>query len=427
MFDHDDTLRPRLAAMLEALPHAAQIRQRHESWLDALLDADHAGSGLSPERQVQRLAGFGGSEIGVLVTEQRGDYNPFDTAREICQRKLLLSPPAAVDDPYEPGAKQRGTDLEPLIRQYFHALTGARTLTAERVALQAHHHRDHPWMLYTPDDLVRLHGLNLLVDYKAPFQPPAEVALHHGCQLHQGALLAEDAGIGIDRLLLVAWDLQHWKPLLFMVERDPQLDAEIRKAGDHYWRFVLDGECPPWPQRDTPQPLALTELPEAQRRQIEQAALDYVRLDILAKEAKTMAEQARTRLEKLSGCLAEEVSTGPVKLKPTRDWNPQAIEARLPDAARAALEIPKWDAEQLAEMVRQLGADPSPAINGSRLDMDRAAQWLIEQLDIPQALLEETGIKPSISRRKADRAMTDALRDDAAATIQQHRSVMPGP
>ncbi len=418
--------RATLETLIQALPQYPHLKARCDDWLGDLLRTA-GGSGLSPERQVQRLAGFGGSEIGVLVSEQRGEYDPFDTAREVCQRKLLLAS-QPVGDPFEPGAMQRGTDLEPLIRVHFHAMTGAQSLTDELSAVQAHRHREHPWMLYTPDDLVQLHGLNILVDYKAPFTPPSEVALRYGCQLHQGALLAEDAGIMIDRLLLVAWDLQHWKPLLFMVERDQLLVQDMIQAGEHYWPMVLEGQLPPWPQRNTTQPLVLADMDDTTRQCIEQAALDYARLDILAKEAKRAADLARTQLEALSAeqVLADEASTGAVKLKPTTAWNSDAIESRLPDDARAALEIPKWDANQLAEMVRQLGGDPTPASISVKLNVEQAAQWLIEHHQIPSEMLQDKQVKASLSRRKADQVHTDALRDVAATTLQQHRAMMPG-
>ena len=191
---------------LRALPQAKHIESRWNDWLQAL--RQHSGrSGLSLERQIERLRGFGGSEIGTLVSERRGEYDPFATAREICQQKLLLAT-AEVSDPYELGSLQRGTDLEPVIRAYFHRMTGAEVLSDALHTLQQHRHQRHEWMLYTPDDLVQLHGFTLLIDYKAPFEVPTAVPFRHGCQLHQGRLLAEDAGLRIDNMMIVAWDLQ---------------------------------------------------------------------------------------------------------------------------------------------------------------------------------------------------------------------------
>ena len=104
-------------ARLAALPQAAHLPpETRRQWLDHQLErlreesAGSAGRGgsLSLDRQIERLSGFGASEIGVLVGERRGEYSPFATAREICAAKLLRALPAPPTGPM-----QRGVELEP--------------------------------------------------------------------------------------------------------------------------------------------------------------------------------------------------------------------------------------------------------------------------------------------------------------------------
>ncbi|MFO7640592.1 MAG: hypothetical protein R6X17_04800 [Candidatus Competibacteraceae bacterium] len=70
---HEDYARG--LAALRRLPQAARCEDRAEAWLAALFEREARGalgSGLSLAQHLRRLAGFGASEIGVLVAERRG-------------------------------------------------------------------------------------------------------------------------------------------------------------------------------------------------------------------------------------------------------------------------------------------------------------------------------------------------------------------
>ena len=107
-----------------APPQARHLNaERMAAWWQAaraLAATDAFGSSLTPAQQLRRLAGFGASEIGILVGEQRGLYSPFSTAREVVARKLLLDPPTPAN-PHQ----RRGILLEPLIRETFLRQSGA--------------------------------------------------------------------------------------------------------------------------------------------------------------------------------------------------------------------------------------------------------------------------------------------------------------
>ena len=115
----------------------------------ALTATDAFGSGLTLAQQLRRLAGFGASEIGILVGEQRGLYSPFSTAREVVARKLLLDPPTPAD-PH----RRRGILLEPLIRETFLRQSGAVRQPEWTQRIATHRPARWPWMQATPDDIV---------------------------------------------------------------------------------------------------------------------------------------------------------------------------------------------------------------------------------------------------------------------------------
>jgi len=411
-------------AQLAGLPQIAHLPlEARNQWLNHQIDrlqqestgSSEHGSSLSLTRHIQRLSGFGASEIGVLVGERRGEYSPFTTAREICAAKLLRALPAPPTGPM-----QRGLALEPHARRLFLHQSSARPLADLRQAVVTHRSHRHPWLLATPDDLITLNGKTLVVDYKSPADPPTAVSLEHACQLHQAALIAEDQGLRIDGLVLVALNLREWTVNSFLVDRDPQLDAEILAAGHHYWRdYVLHGELPPWPQRDAAgRALALADLPAAAKTTLEQGALEYMRLDLLAKQAKALATRARDQLARRAAeyGVPDHVAIAPVQVNRTVTWDADAITARLPTPAPPELTQPQWDAEILARQVRELGGDPAPALLDRALNLDQAAQWLIAHHLIPAESLQRVEYAVTLSRRKPDQALTEPVKDAARTT-----------
>lgn len=162
-------------AQLAGLPQAAHLApETRRQWLDHQIErlqeesagSSGRGSSLSLSRRIERLSGFGASEIGVLVGERRGEYSPFATAREICVAKLLRALPAPATGPMRRGSNW---SRMPAICS---CGTAAPVLPDLRQAVAAHRPRDHEWLLATPDDLVTLNGQTLVVDYKAPAEPP---------------------------------------------------------------------------------------------------------------------------------------------------------------------------------------------------------------------------------------------------------------
>ena len=404
-----------------SLPQARGLTPPNiEAWLTLMgqrMD-DPNGSSLTLEQHIRRLGGFGASEIGTLVGERRGEYSPFETARELVARKLLLDAPDPADD-----HMRRGILMEPLIRAEFLRLSGAtrRDDLAHRVA--AHTSTRWRWMQATPDDFVELNGVLGVVDYKAPAEPLTELSLAQRCQLHQIRLLAEDLGLPLRWQAIVAWNHPRGGPEVLLCERDPRLEQDIIDAGEHYWhRHVLTGELPPWPSR-APLALNLADLSLDAKAEIEDRVTRWLRFELLAKEAKALTDDAREQL--LACCndhhLAETVTSGPVQIKPQPTWSRDAVEARISEAERAPFLRFKWDTQALIEQVRALGGHPDSARVGDEptLDLVAAARWLIAQKGLPETELQAIHYKAGVSRRKADQPQVESLRDAARAATRQ--------
>lgn len=402
---------------LRALPQARHLdAERMAAWWQAaraLTATDAFGSSLTLAQQLRRLAGFGASEIGILVGEQRGLYSPFSTAREVVARKLLLDPPTPAN-PHQ----RRGILLEPLIRETFLRQSGAVRQPAWTQRIATHRPARWPWMQATPDDVVELAGRRVLVDYKAPAEPLTEVSLPYACQLHQTGLIAADLGYAVDARVLVAWNHPRGTPEVLVCAHDPALEAEIVAVGTHYWNaYVLQGALPPWPTR-APLALELADLSLAAKADIETLAERWLRLELLAKETQRLHEDAHAQL--LARCrahhLADTVHRGPVQIKPRAQWNEDAVDARLSDADRQRFARPRWDTAQLVALVRERGGDPDVArTDDTALDLDAAARWLITERGIPETVLQRIDYQTRLSRRKADQPFVAPIREAARA------------
>ena len=413
---------------IRRLPQGRFFTEQHiDAWWAALAEratSDAHWSGLTPEQHLRRLGGFGASEIGVLVGERRGDYSPFMTARELVARKLLLEHPTPADE-----HQRRGLVMEPLVRAEFLRRSGAVRRTDLTQPVAAHTPTRWPWMQATPDDFLDINGVLGVVDYKVPAEPMTELELGHRCQLHQIGLLAEDLGIPVGFRAIVAWNHRRGGPEVFLCTRDPALEQEIIAAGEHYWNgHVLTGELPDWPTR-TALALNLADLSLEAKTEIETLAERWMRLEVLAKEAKTLNEAARETL--LACCrahgLTDAVTSGPIHIKPHPAWNAEAIDARLSETEREPFLRFKWDSAALVALVRNLGGDPETARATSDpiLDLEAAAQWLIAEKGLPEAELRQTDYRSSLSRRKADERLVAPARSAAQATVRQFGDLAP--
>jgi hypothetical protein len=79
--------------------------------------------------------------------------------------------------------------------------------------------------------------------------------------------------------------------------------------------------------------------------------------------------------------------------------------------------------------VRALGGHPEAACASGEpiLDLDAAAHWLMDAKGLPESALRTTEYQSSLSRRKADQALVEPLRDAARAATDQFGRGTPAP
>jgi len=291
----------RIWTVVDALPHREAIRTGDaRAWVDEVVDRH----GEAAMWHATRLGGFGGSEIGVLVRNHQGERADHGmSAREIVASKLMRRTPIE-----ETSHLRRGHENEPLHAQRFWSKWGAVRDEQAFDALSSTKGR-HPWMRYSPDDLVRMpikmvqrdgqlrlvrsqRPLLWLIDYKAPSQVEQanKVAFQYAAQLHQGAILCAEAGMDLDGMMLSQFDWAGWALKDDVVQWDPQMGQSLLEAGDHYWEYVLRGDLPSY---------VVTPLWDQNAEYMEQmkdAARLYAALSALSDAAKERAEILRRQL-----------------------------------------------------------------------------------------------------------------------------------
>jgi len=201
-------LERRVWDIVDRLPQREAIRTADATaWVDDVV-AKHGEAALW---HATRLGGFGGSEIGVLIRNRHGERADHGaSAHDIVEAKLMRRAPLE-----ETSHLRRGHENEDLHAQRFWAKWGAVRDVAAYEALK-NAKGSHPWMRYSPDDVVRMPlrvdvgddgrpvfvrtkqaSLLWLIDYKAPSQvdASARIAMQYAAQLHQGQSCAQNTAM----------------------------------------------------------------------------------------------------------------------------------------------------------------------------------------------------------------------------------------
>lgn len=323
-----DPITSKVWSIVNALAHrSAIVESDARAWVQEVV-------GMHGEAAIWhaiRLNGFGGSEIGVLVRNHAGlraDHQA--SAHDIVAGKLMRKTPSESS-----GHLQRGHENEESHAKRFYAKYGA-TRDVEAYNALKDSQGKHPWMRYSPDDVVRMpvelrmtpegvyypsqaeanDGRRWLIDYKAPskVEQGEEVAFQYGCQLTQGAILCAENGIQIDGMMLSQFDWANWVLKDDVVAWDEQIGHMVLDAGDHYWQFVTQGKVPDYIR--TPE---MTGMDEYTREHLTAAQM-YASLSALSTAAKDQADKLREILLKpvnkmrLNG---QKISFGEVNAAPT--------------------------------------------------------------------------------------------------------------
>lgn len=208
---------------------------------------------------INRLNGFGGSDMSVLYTEYKGGFYPHDIdARGVVANKLCLTAPSGGN-----GHTERGHELEPVARRKFLNKMEKFQLKPFNQAFELLKESNekglkyHEWMKSSPDDVfVDKNNEIWLVDYKCPSEhstfedmlsdPPD----YYKAQLAQYKYQIEksfekhDIDIKINHVALVPFSTKEWDVGIAEFLVTEELTKDILMAGDLYWKNVLENTLP---------------------------------------------------------------------------------------------------------------------------------------------------------------------------------------
>lgn len=346
---------------LPQLKHLTEVR------MQAFVDYIKAKE---PERlldfHIPRLRGIGGSESSKVIAEAFGENTQFGCKRTFVQGKLLMELP-------EEGTPHtlRGTLNEPVIRDFFRKQTGCIVHDDALVALSKTRHSKHSWMVGMPDELVTIGGKTFLIDYKCP-QPgfasewdacERGVPFAYETQLHHYTLIARDAGIKIDGLMLVGMDAV--LPGLLevrVVDFNQSIFEAIEDLGNETWnQFVMTGQLPPWPVNENRAvPLDAEANPEIV------IVLDEIsKLKALGGEAATREKELKEWLKTMvtKAGINKAASHGVMNVNFKEGLDEERLITRIkanemdPESAQFRDSVP--DAELMKDVLEAQGTDPS--------------------------------------------------------------------
>lgn len=345
----DQRIKNKLLRMIDKLPQADHISdERRSHWLDIMYKRD-------PERiewHIERLRGFGGSEIGALVLGREGKKGRFHDARHILMQKLMIIPA----DP-ETYAMVMGTLGEQVVRNQFLDFCEGNSRVDLIHQFKGYVHKEHPWMRATPDDVVDIDSTLYLTDYKLPteavmdeYREQESIDFEYACQLTQGSIIGRDLGVNIDNSLLVNLDTKQRETGYLNIrelEFNAQLKEQIIEAGNHYFNLLLEGILP----EPIKKPVVDLSTDPALKEAMDELAIALV----LQREAKTQAEIVRAKVDTLIGDNQSEgaIKDGLVNLSVRKTIDNETL---LKESARLGIKVEDFTETQEAINYKGLAA-----------------------------------------------------------------------
>ncbi len=381
-------------AAIAKLRHAAVLNPDDvDRWLDAMHERE-------PQRilwHIRRNDGVSASSVQTHIDEMEGLYPRFETARELDMQRLFRLTPQVPNH-----HMIRGTLLENVNRQVFHTMYNLRTAEAELARIAGQRGiRQAPSLVGNPDDLVAARSgpsALILPDYKVPAKRKeldVDVFPHYVAQLHQYALLANAAGVKVQKMVLsnlyleanfakdlvdaiaaapegsqeradieteaadrIVWTLRRFadpKSVDFTpieIPLDIGIATKIVKAANLADDRVQRGVPAPWPKRE---PLPVK--PETVQN-LQSYAETYLRLNQLSVQSSALAGKV---LEEIRGHLKVDLGDRPVEKKKT------------PFPGLSVFTQSQLDAEAAVEMLRAAG-EPVDDLLERKFDPKRAHQ-----------------------------------------------------
>jgi len=338
---------------------------------------------------VARLCGIGGSETGVAVAARRGVDDLFaKEPTDLALEKLLRIPPIP-----ETGAMKFGQFAENSLREMFLEEYGAKRDFASLEAFNSMKGPEkHPWMRYSPDDVILINGRRILTDYKVPGEGHAanHLPLRYVAQLHQGAMLMDYHGIKVDGMMLVQFPLDQREMLVSDVSFDESIVMDILEGNDELWfGYILEGKIPARADiKIEPDALANSE-------EFARACAGFARYKTIGDLAYERASEFKREIQEISASalsgkldigLSGKVAVSGVKYSFNMVFDADKSADMLDEAEAAECRKPAGlNSAAMAERLRELGEDLSKFAAGDGImewDEARLAQAL-EARSIP--------------------------------------------
>ncbi|PIV32673.1 MAG: hypothetical protein COS34_11880 [Lysobacterales bacterium CG02_land_8_20_14_3_00_62_12] len=430
------------------LPHAGlafdaivgKLRQLPQAAVIADADLDRASRWAADQPAadqsfyLRRLRGIGGSEIGVIVSEARGQRDPYTTHRAIAMDKLLMRLPVVATD-----AMARGSRFEPIVR----ALMTRRGLVQDTVGLaQVNSYMRQAarptmrWAGASPDDLlINKKQQRLLPDYKVPGEAPSpgeSPLFRYVCQVHHYRAALIDAGVPVDymgivnldfplasaisplmadaviadaicRRIIETADTDHAMAALVIqpVHFDADVDNDLRQMGESAWADIVAGMVP--------QHLAATSVTNtlSPTEVARIATLEQVITHCAMVGRAVGGKEALARME-IDAALQ---SMGPQEgypftllthvRKTSVDWDAAVAELVNRGVPKAEFMMMGYDSDRMAATLRELNLDLERYQLPTSVDHDRVRSLLGPEMD----RFEHGNHQVTLGRSKAAQAL----------------------
>lgn len=351
---------------------------------------------------IRRASAFGGSEVAVLLADQKGEKGTFSDGRTLIMEKLLMmSPQQSTPE------MSRGVRAEPWIQRMYHEQNNCQTDHEGLNKLMGFRWTKRPAMVGTPDDYI-LHadGTHEIPDYKAPSADVCEkyekdgVAFDYICQIHHYCVLALAAGVKFDSMSVRVHDPRSFTIAKYPVEFDKALAKQICDATSQYWSdFVMTGTLP---ELRNPPVLDLED------EEIIDLGYQVTGLNLLGKEIEQRIKDLRGKISSLAG-----------------DWHDKSIGTMALDVSTFA-RTRKWDEAKLVDIALAAGVtlDAYKTKTG-KIDLDQVSLFFEQMTELGAndaeiaAAVRETIVSHALEGEKLDaQALADQLEELGVSTVE---------
>ena len=405
----------RLRALIDHLPQRTAIKDEDAArWLDRTmhmavgrmeLEFGDKATVADVHRHVlwhiRRASAFGGSEVAVLLADQKGEKGTFSDGRTLIMEKLLILSP----QPSTP-EMSRGVRAEPWIQRMLHEQENCQTEHEGLNKLMGFRWTKRPAMVGTPDDyIIHADGTLEIPDYKAPSADVCDhyekdgVSFDYICQIHHYCVLAMAAGVKFDKMSVRVLDPRSFTITKYPVEFDVALAKQICEATTDYWtNFVMTGTLP---ELRNPPVLDLED--EA----IIDLGYQVTGLNLLGKEIEARITELRGKISALAG-----------------DWHDKSIGTMAMDVSTFA-RTRKWDEPKLIDIAMAAGV-PLDDYNTKtgKIDANKLSLFFENMMELGNddagiaAAVREAIVSHDLESEKLDaQALADRLEEMGVSTV----------